>query len=384
MNPGLSLPERRIGEHGQGRPGPLVLVTAALHGNEPAGVVAAQRVLARLRGDDVPLSGRLVALAGNLAALGRGLRFVDRDLNRMWLAEELGKLERRPPSQDGVEEAELRDVAARIEKEIAAAPGPVFLLDLHSTSAGGPPFSIISDTLRNRRLARALPIPVILGLEEAIEGSLLDWGGERGLTAIGVEGGRHGDPSTADHLESVLWLALVASEALAPGDVPDLVLHRDRLAASAAGLPAVVEIFHRHGLAPGEEFRMEEGLLNFSPVTKGRVVAKGAAGDVRAAATSLLLLPRYQALGDDGFFLGRRVRPFWLSLSTLLRRAGADALLPLLPGVRPHPSGQGRLLVDPRVARWGVVNVFHLFGFRRRRPEGRALVFHRRLERPLG
>ena len=36
------------------------------------------------------------------------------------------------------------------------------------------PFVLMSDTLANRKLAFALPIPVILGLEESIDGTLLE------------------------------------------------------------------------------------------------------------------------------------------------------------------------------------------------------------------
>jgi succinylglutamate desuccinylase len=56
-----------------------------MHGNEPAGVRALERVAARLAEGRGPLRGRLAALVGNLAALERAERFVDRDLNRGWL-----------------------------------------------------------------------------------------------------------------------------------------------------------------------------------------------------------------------------------------------------------------------------------------------------------
>ena len=91
-----------------------------------------------------------------------------------------------------------------------------------------------------------------------------------------------------------------------------------------------------------------------------------------------ILLPLYQKVGEDGFFLVRRVRPFWLYLSALLRRLRADLLIPLLPGISRHPTRPHHYLADPRVARFLVVEIFHLFGFRRRRQEGDHLVFSRR------
>ena len=40
--------ERVLGSYETGRAGPLVLVLGAVHGNEPSGIIAAQRVLAKL------------------------------------------------------------------------------------------------------------------------------------------------------------------------------------------------------------------------------------------------------------------------------------------------------------------------------------------------
>ena len=80
--------EREIGRYDSGAPelGPALLVVAGVHGNEPAGVVAAERVLKALREREPGLKGRLVALRGNLGALAAGRRFLGRDLNRGWSA----------------------------------------------------------------------------------------------------------------------------------------------------------------------------------------------------------------------------------------------------------------------------------------------------------
>ena len=87
---------RELGSWDSGRPGPTLLVTGGVHGNEPAGVHALRRVLAAL-GDVGPRScGRFVALAGNLPALAAGRRFLSRDLNRGWGAASIAALEGRP------------------------------------------------------------------------------------------------------------------------------------------------------------------------------------------------------------------------------------------------------------------------------------------------
>ena len=96
----------------------------------------------------------------------------------------------------------------------------------------------------------------------------------------------------------------------------------------------------------------------------------------------MLLLPNYQNIGDDGFFVGRRVRRFWLRFSAIVRHLGADRYIPLLPGVRREP-GSDVVFANRKVARWLTVKIFHLFGFRKCRRDGDVLVFTRRPERPI-
>ena len=62
--------------------GPSLVVVAGIHGNEPAGVEAGRRVLARLAQGDVGLRGELVILGGNVAALRTGARYLKRALSR--------------------------------------------------------------------------------------------------------------------------------------------------------------------------------------------------------------------------------------------------------------------------------------------------------------
>ena len=51
----------------------------------------------------------------------------------------------------------------------------VFVLDLHTTSASGLPFATVGDTLRNRHFAQSLPVTILLGIEEQLEGTMLEY-----------------------------------------------------------------------------------------------------------------------------------------------------------------------------------------------------------------
>lgn len=374
---------RVLGVHRGDAPGPTLFVCGGMHGNEPAGAFAAARVLRRLNQARTPFAGEIVAIAGNLKALERGQRFLDVDLNRCWTRERVARLEAEdarggtaaPPFAEAEEQ---RAILTELQAAERRARGPIVVLDLHTTSGGGPPFSLMSDTLRNRAIAHAVPVPTVLGLEETIDGTLLEYGTERGHAALAVEGGQHDDPASVDHHAAVVWLILESIGCLDPAHAPPHRECRGVLRDAVRGLPHFVELRGHHRVAPGDQFRMRPGYVGFQAIERGEVLADDRTGEIRAPESGRILMPLYQSQGEDGFFLIRRVRKVWLGLSSVLRRLRAERLLPLLPGVEPVPDRPDALRVDPGVARWYVVELFHLFGFRRRRPEAGRLVFSRR------
>ena len=364
--------------------GPSLIVVAGLHGNEPAGVLALLRVSEIIQQLRLPVTGRFTALAGNLTALEAGRRFVDRDLNRAWQAERVAALRSgaTPTSVEDLEQAALMDALAPL---LESTQGEHFVLDLHTTSSCSAPFILFSDTLPNRRFARHFQLPLILGLEEQVDGAMLDYVEARHrLVTMGVEGGQHDDPASVDNLESVLWVALVTAGCLDAADLPDLEAHRQRLAAARADLPRVLEVRHRHAIGPDEAFRMEPGFANFEPVKRGQLLATNRGGSVLAGETARVLMPLYQGQGDDGFFLTRPVRPFWLRVSEALRQHRVGRILPLLPGVREHTAIPHTLVIDTGIAKLFPMQILHLLGYRKQRWDAGRLVVSRRVGDGLG
>ncbi|MBA3550264.1 MAG: succinylglutamate desuccinylase/aspartoacylase family protein [Nannocystis sp.] len=369
---------RVLGRHGSGRPGPTVVVTGGVHGNEPAGCEAMLRVLATLERERLSLRGELWGVAGNLRALAAGRRYLDRDLNRRWIREDIARIVNAGP-EEAIEDHEQLELLELFAPLLARARAPIVFFDLHSTSGPAAPFSCMADVLRNRGIALALPLPVVLGLEEVIDGSLLGYLCDLGHIGVAVEGGQHDDPDTIDAHESALWIMLVAAGALEAEQVPALAMHRQRLAGGAQGLPAVSEIRHRHIVRPEHEpFVMLPGFDNFQAIMRGQLVAHDARGPVHAPIAGRMMLPRYQGLGDDGYFVAAPVSPLALQVSAALRWLQLDRLVPLLPGIRRHPERPDHFIADPQVARSRVVEVFHLFGYRHVRIVGPDLVFARR------
>lgn len=373
---------REIGRIDRGAPGPTVLVMAGVHGNEPAGVRAVERVLATLVARDVAVRGRVVAFAGNLPALAEGRRFLARDLNRGWGADALAELRARPAAARSPEDHQQAELLERFEETLQGARGPTLFVDLHSSSADGPPFLCLADTIDNRRLGLATGVPIILGIEETIDGAALEWFGARGIAALAAEGGRHQHPDTVGNHEALLWL-LLDRVGVVPRGAIDLAPHRAHLRRAVGDAPSIVEITHRHAITPADLFRMAPGFVNFALAVRDQLLAHDAAGEVRAPYACRVLLPLYQPQGDDGYFLARPVARFWLTLAAWLRALRVDALLPFLPGIRRDPGDPDTLLADRRVARWFTVEVFHLLGYRRERPRGaKLLAFTRRRSRP--
>jgi succinylglutamate desuccinylase len=369
---------RRIGHFTSGRAGPTVVVCGGLHGNEPAGALAAVRVCETMRERGPPLRGQVLFVAGNIEALDRGQRYVERDLNRVWTWDRVRTLREQNPAHDRAEDHEQRELLEILDEAAAESQGRLVLLDLHTTSSEGPPFTIMSDTLRNRRIAFALSGPVILGLEESVDGTLLEYVTEAGHTAVLVESGQHDCPESVDRHEAVIWVSLVAAGAMAARDVPDYREHQRLLHTVNGGLPRVLELRRRRGVEPGDGFRMIPGFRGFTKVQEGDVLAHDLRGEVRAEEDGYILLPLYQDQGDDGYFIARPVWRFWLTVSAVLRRLRLQWILRLMPGIERHPDHEHALLANPQLARWHVQEVLHLFGFRRRRPEGDRLVFSRR------
>ena len=138
---------RRLADIRGPLPGPTVFVVGAIHGNEPAGVLAVQRVLERLQQQQLQVTGRIVAFGGNLSALSRGVRFLQRDLNRQWGGEQIARLLARDPERDGDEDREQRALLSAFDRVIRTARGPVVFVDLHTSSSDGQPFISLADSI---------------------------------------------------------------------------------------------------------------------------------------------------------------------------------------------------------------------------------------------
>lgn len=379
MEPQTELP-RRIGEYGGSEPGPRLIFLGGVHGNEPAGIIALEQVLNRLHAANPPFHGKMLALRGNLAALARSTRYIDEDLNRIWTPQRINALAECPPKEcaETLEEKEQRELFKILQPILSDHSAPVYLIDLHTTSSESPPFLILADTIRNRKLTRQLPAPLILGMEELLEGTILNYAGDLGISAVAFEGGQHRSQRSVEHHVAAIWILLATAGCLTAAHVPGWEAHRALLAEAGRGLSRVFEVRFRYGIRAEEDFRMVPGYWNFRKIKRGETLAHNRAGEIRSPFDGHIFMPLYQSQGNDGFFIIRPLAGLWLKLSEWLRRLKVEKLLPFLPGISQNPSAPFELRVNPVIARWYLLEIFHLLGYRRARIEGRRLIFMKR------
>jgi len=359
--------------------GKTLIVIGGIHGNESAGVKAILRVLPKLRTISERLTGNVYLLAGNTRALSQGIRFIDSDLNRHWSEVHVKRNQPAffcPPLL--AEDHEQRELLEILNSIISTSRAEVYALDLHSTSAEGVPFGTVGDTLRNRYFAQSFPITFLLGIEEQLEGTILEYLNNLGAVTLGFEGGQHFSEKTIDTHEAMIWLALVNSGILTKEETAEYD-KQHRLLKQVTGGKRIVEIRYRHAITAADKFEMCEGFDNFQSVSRGQVLAHDKNGEVKAEESGMILMPLYQKLGEDGFFLGREVAPFWLRVSELLRKIHLPDFVEWLPGVRKDESAEGVYHVNTKIARLFPLQVFHLLGFRKLRKLDNELIVSRRL-----
>ncbi len=169
--------DREIGSYGDPKQGPTVIVFAGIHGNEPSGIFALKHLFAVLENRKPGFRGFLTSIAGNKPALEVGERYIEHDLNRVWHDDNMSKIEKNEfiPEEirpDVRQQIKIYNHIVRIFKEHKP---PYYFIDLHTTSSDSLPFITLNDTLRNRKFAQQFPVPIILGLEEFLPGTMLSY-----------------------------------------------------------------------------------------------------------------------------------------------------------------------------------------------------------------
>ena len=295
--------DRVIGRINQG-PGPKLIAVGGVHGSEPAGVHACERVLAKLAELPTKLHGAFECFRGNIHALKKGIRYIDRDLNRMWDNETVeASLRGSEAPGFAIEFEEMRDLARHIREAIDSARGEIIFFDLHSTSSETIPFFWLLPG-GEREMVTRYGMPTVHDPELTVSGTLGQWVAEQGHRVMLAEGGRHDDPSAVDHCEAMLWISLVEAGLLDRADAGEQYERSLQLLRDACGeTRGFYNIVYHHKITTDDKFVMRPGYESFQPIEQGEHLADDARGEVRAPKGGRILMPLYKPPCDDGFLV---------------------------------------------------------------------------------
>lgn len=268
-------------------PGPHVAVTGQVHGDEPCGRVAIERLLAL---GCAPSCGRLSLALVNLDAERECRRYLDRDMNRLWRDD---WLDGEAQSREAARARQLRPWLRTVDR----------LLDLHSTAFVARPFFVLADLPKSRALADAMAFPDAQQLMPGgcAEGRhLADYGrfSDPGdpATALAVECGRHDDPAAGEAAFRAALRFLEVSGAITAARAKEL------------GAPPPAGSIERYRIGPPciartERFELKLPLSGFVPVSEGTLVALDGGEPVRAPFDAVVLSPRpAPGAGDIAFY----------------------------------------------------------------------------------
>lgn len=321
--------------------------------------------------------GNVYAIAGNLEALAAGKRYIDEDLNRIWKLDRIAALENRNENPETSESKELSELLSVFKFILSNSSGPFVFVDVHTTSSRTVPHILINDLLENRKKSFRYPLPVILGVDTFVEGTMLSFVNEMGHVAMGFEAGPNNQMNTRENVEAFFWLSLVYNGAIRSEFVPDFKTHSERLHVASQGYQDVFELGQNYKASDDELFELVSGYHNFQPVVKGQYIGHDRRGTVLAQSSGYIFIPKWNAEDSAGFFLLRKVSRSWLGFSALLRKLRAERVLVLLPGVKQSPDQEDEYRINVHLARFFAAEIFRMLGYRLYRKEGKLFVSRR-------
>ncbi|MDN3724226.1 succinylglutamate desuccinylase/aspartoacylase family protein [Aequorivita sp. SDUM287046] len=291
---------RIIGEYNSDKPGPLLFVTAGIHGNEPSGIVALTKVLKILHEEIPEINGKIVGVSGNRKALLNSVRYIDEDLNRTWTVENIDS-----EKKDSHEKKEMFEIIDVLKKYPERDFTKRYFLDCHTTSAASEPYISVQEKNDNDDWAHKFPTYIIRGFSDIVLGCIDHYETRIGITGFVFEGGQHDSEISEINHEGMIWLALQHA--------CELNLNSLKTYPEAAKMleernnRKTFEIKYRHGLEDGDEFKMEPGFGNFQPIKKGQLLAHQNGKPIYSEWDDYIFMPLYQSQGNDGFFVVEEV-----------------------------------------------------------------------------
>ena len=289
---------RLLGSYTSDQPGPLLFVTGGVHGNEPSGIEALQRVFSELEKAQPKINGTIVGVVGNRAALEQGRRYLDEDLNRAWTEEAIDQ-----HRTETSEQREMWEIIEILESHPLENYQKRIFLDCHTTSSATLPYISVQEVNDNDEWAHNFPTYIIRGFSDLVYGCIDHYLSRIGVTGFVFEAGAHDDPKAADNHEGMIWLALEKACNLDLSKISTYPACVERFSKENSPDQKTFHIVHRHGLEDGDTFEMQPGYENFQKIEKGELLATHNGQEIHSDRDARIFMPLYQAQGNDGFFI---------------------------------------------------------------------------------
>lgn len=289
---------RIIGKYTSNRKGPLLFVTAGIHGNEPSGVKALEEVFKQLEITKPEIEGILVGVSGNHKALNQNRRYIDEDLNRVWTEENIDQ-----KKSETHEQKEMWEIINILEQFPEENFTKRYFLDCHTTSSASLPYVSVQEVNDNDAWAHNFPTFIVRGFSDIITGDIDHYLSRTGITGFVFEAGQHEDKTSVENHEGVIWLALKEACKLDLSKIETFPECVNRFAEKNAPDQKTFELVHRHGLEDSDIFEMEPGYENFQKIKKGELLATKNGKEIKSEWDARIFMPLYQSQGNDGFFV---------------------------------------------------------------------------------
>jgi succinylglutamate desuccinylase len=168
---------------------------------------------------------------------------------------------------------------------------------------------IVNDDPDSLAIGKELNAPVVKGMLDRIEGTTLHYFRDENFPvrtiALSFEAGQHDEPLSVNRTIACIINCLRTIGCVRAADVENR--HNELLVEFSKNLPKVTRLISSYNIEDQSKFRLLPGFNNFQKIKKGQLIGYDLQGEILASEDSLILMPRYQSQGDDGFFLIKEV-----------------------------------------------------------------------------
>lgn len=287
---------------------PALVIFAGVHGNEPSGLIAVERVLKKIQAQHIKLKGSFYGIAANLCAIHDQVRYCDEDLNRIFLEDRIQNVRDGAPALT-VEERELSSILEITDQIRESTQGEIYFIDCHTTSSASIPYISLNEGYQPSYLfAKDIAATTVMGVEREIQGCLAEWFNKIGWHGFTFEAGQHLAPESADSQEAMIWQGLDHAGCLSE-DYNSDILHQAHKILYTHGEyhNTFYSVISSYRIQPDEVFVMKPGYVNLQKIHAGELLATSNGQPVTSPANAHILMPLYQKQGSFGFFVAEEV-----------------------------------------------------------------------------